>query len=210
MRTKELQGEYYFANFPRRFRFPKATYNRNIVKYVDKFIAQVPPGAIILDACCGDGYLGSRYLTTHQIIGFDCETEAVSFCTREYTQGRYVLASAYDLPFADNSMDAIILSMAIEHFHEPAKAVNELGRILRRGGIIIVTTPNESSWLWILIKHTWFRFFEGACKPYRKDIHPSPLKKGPLKALFPTPDFDVVDLVAMTGGTTLALVARKR
>ncbi|MEI6970052.1 MAG: class I SAM-dependent methyltransferase [bacterium] len=210
MSAKELQGEYYFANFPRRFRFPKTRYNLNIVNYVDKFIGQVPAGATVLDACCGDGYLGSRYLTTHRVLGFDCETEAVSHCSKAYPKGRYFLASAYALPLEDNSVDAIILSMAIEHFREPSRAVADLRRVLRPGGIIIVTTPNESSWLWILIKHTWFRFFEGACKPYKKDIHPSPLNDASLKGLFPATGFELLDLSKMTAATTLALAARKR
>lgn len=210
MSAKELQGEYYFADFPRRFRFPKKTYNLNIVNYIDKFVAQVRPGGVVLDACCGDGYLGSRYLATHRVVGFDCENEAVAFCAREYKQGSYFLASAYSLPLHDNSVDAIILSMAIEHFREPARAVKDLGRVLRPGGIIIVTTPNESSWFWILIKHIWFRFFEGACKPYKKDVHPSPLKMGPLKELFPASTFELVDAIEMTYGTTLALAAKKR
>jgi SAM-dependent methyltransferase len=50
--------------------------------------------------------------------------------------------SIYDLPFADGSFDLVTCNMVMEHLGEPARAVAEIARVLSRGGVVIVNTPN--------------------------------------------------------------------
>jgi ubiquinone/menaquinone biosynthesis C-methylase UbiE len=204
----KTKDAYYFKDFARRLKFPKKTYNLNILRFIDGFISRLPAGSRVLDASCGDGYLSSLYLDRHRVYGLDCEEEAISYCARAYQGGNYFLADVYNIPARDNSFDGIILSMAIEHYLEPAKALAELKRVMKKDGIVVLTTPNEDNLLWKLIKHIWFRFFEGACKPYRKDIHPSPFKKKQLYDLVSS-YLPVKDFRLLTLGTTLALAAKK-
>jgi len=48
-----------------------------------------------------------------------------------------------DLPFADNSFDAIYSMGTIEHFAETERAVAEMARVLKPGGLAIVGVPNR-------------------------------------------------------------------
>ena len=46
-------------------------------------------------------------------------------------------------PFADNSFDQVIMSHVIEHFEDPSQLIEEIKRILKQNGTIIVAVPRE-------------------------------------------------------------------
>lgn len=46
------------------------------------------------------------------------------------------------LPFCDASFDAVLLSEVVEHLHETPAILRECHRLLRRGGYVLITTPN--------------------------------------------------------------------
>ena len=58
-----------------------------------------------------------------------------------------MVASATDLPFATGSVDFVVSSECIEHTRDPRKAVREMLRVLRPGGVLFLTTPNLP-WRW--------------------------------------------------------------
>lgn len=49
------------------------------------------------------------------------------------------------LPLKDNFSDAVICQEGIEHFADQLQAFKEFNRILKRGGTLLVTTPNYSN-----------------------------------------------------------------
>lgn len=51
-----------------------------------------------------------------------------------------IIGSIEDLPIDDNSFDLVVCTQVLEHIREPQQAVNELNRILRPGGVVILTT----------------------------------------------------------------------
>jgi len=46
------------------------------------------------------------------------------------------------LPFKENSVDTIILGGVIEHLENPNSALREMNRILKKGGVLLMETPN--------------------------------------------------------------------
>ncbi|MFA6416203.1 MAG: class I SAM-dependent methyltransferase [Candidatus Paceibacterota bacterium] len=52
-----------------------------------------------------------------------------------------VVASVYDLPFEDNSFDIVLCLVVIEHLKEPSRAIAEMERVLKPGGMILVSVP---------------------------------------------------------------------
>jgi ubiquinone/menaquinone biosynthesis C-methylase UbiE len=103
-------------------------------------------GKRIVDIGCGDGaltYLFSRQKEAH-VIGVDSSIEAINFA-REKTRGakniEFIIASAYNLPFADDSIDYIISSDVIEHLKQPEKMLLEIKRAYGGNGKVIITTP---------------------------------------------------------------------
>jgi len=52
-----------------------------------------------------------------------------------------------DFPFEDNYFDAVFCGHLIEHLYDPDHMLDEVYRILRRGGLFVVTTANLASWI---------------------------------------------------------------
>jgi 2-polyprenyl-6-hydroxyphenyl methylase/3-demethylubiquinone-9 3-methyltransferase len=73
-----------------------------------------------------------------------------------------LVASATDLPFVTGSVDFVVSSECIEHTRDPRRAVREMLRVLRPGGVLFLTTPNLL-WRWSvgLAELLRIRRFEG-------------------------------------------------
>jgi len=50
-----------------------------------------------------------------------------------------IIASAHELPFADNSLDAVVMTTVLQETPHPSETLQEVRRILRAGGILAVT-----------------------------------------------------------------------
>ena len=57
----------------------------------------------------------------------------------------YKRASAEKMPFKGGFFDSVFAGELIEHLHHPEKFVRESGRLLKKGGVLIITTPNRDS-----------------------------------------------------------------
>jgi len=53
-----------------------------------------------------------------------------------------ILCDITNIPVEDKSFDLIMLFEVIEHLPEPVEAVKELTRVLREGGLLVITAPN--------------------------------------------------------------------
>jgi SAM-dependent methyltransferase len=75
-----------------------------------------------------------------------------------------VVASLYELPFADGEFDALVCLSVLEHMTELEGALSELRRVLRTGGIAVLGFPVRNP-----ITDTFFRL--AGYKP--RELHPS-------------------------------------
>jgi SAM-dependent methyltransferase len=87
------------------------------------------------------------------VIGMDISTEIVAQAKRQTRQrgidaGKYLCCDVKHLPLRDNSIDLVISDSTLDHFPSEADivtALKELGRVLRPGGILILTIDNKSN-----------------------------------------------------------------
>jgi 2-polyprenyl-3-methyl-5-hydroxy-6-metoxy-1,4-benzoquinol methylase len=56
---------------------------------------------------------------------------------------RGVIASILELPFPDGAFDLVVSTEVIEHTPEPERAVRELCRVVKPGGMLVLTSPNR-------------------------------------------------------------------
>ena len=54
-------------------------------------------------------------------------------------------ANIYDLPFNDETFDSVIICFVLEHLHNPIQALNELKRVLKKGGRMVVIEGDHGS-----------------------------------------------------------------
>ena len=103
----------------------------------------------ILDAGCGTGGLIRRMAGRHpewMWTGVDLEPIAVDFA-RSRSAAEIVQASLLELPFEDDRFDAVVCSDVLYHLDDDAAAVEELFRVLRPNGLLVINVPAHR-WLW--------------------------------------------------------------
>jgi ubiquinone/menaquinone biosynthesis C-methylase UbiE len=102
------------------------------------------PGLRILDAGCGMG-VGSEFLTHLgcRVTGIDVEEAAAEWEKRRALGITFQHASAETLPFPDAHFDAVWVKDALHHMADPARALDELQRVTRLGGPVVVVEANR-------------------------------------------------------------------
>jgi SAM-dependent methyltransferase len=107
------------------------------------------PAATVLDIGCGDGSAAATAadaLTGHRLIGVDWSQDALRrAATRIPCAVRGELTDG-GLPFASATADAVLFSEVVEHLVDPDAALDELRRVLRPGGHLMLSTPNLAAW----------------------------------------------------------------
>jgi ubiquinone/menaquinone biosynthesis C-methylase UbiE len=124
---------------------------RLIKGYESKLLLEMltpEPGEVILDAGCGTGIFTADVLKTGaRVVGLEL---ALAMLRRALTKfpGRTfkpVIGDIRRLPFADASFDKTISITAIEFIQDARVAVEELFRVTKSGGFIVVATLNSLS-----------------------------------------------------------------
>jgi SAM-dependent methyltransferase len=101
-------------------------------------IDNLPPGARVLDL----GARSGSFCTTRTdvaIVRLDLEIPAAR------QSGAYVSGDAALMPFADAVFDVIISNHSLEHFCELTRTVCEIGRVIKRDGVLYVAVPDATT-----------------------------------------------------------------
>ena len=107
------------------------------------------PSLKILDAGCGEGHLIERLikkLKQHSYTGVDITDIALMKAKKRCPSAIIQKMDLYHLDFPDNSFDIVICTEVLEHLSDYSTAIKELKRVLKHGGSLIITFPNEKLW----------------------------------------------------------------
>lgn len=159
----QLSRRYYFEDFVRvypdglvrnRLGFPKASSQNDINNFKNhtkfyRFAAQFVRNESVVDIGCGSGYSSKlmRDAGASQFHGVDVSTSAIRFAKQRFSEfGTFEVAPITKLAtIADGTFGVTICSEVLEHileYHREKEAVQELKRITRPGGLIVIGTPN--------------------------------------------------------------------
>lgn len=98
----------------------------------------------VLDAGCGVGY-GAQSLArvASRVVGIDVSLEAVDYAASRYSAPNlwFLVADVEHLPFKAEAFDVVCCFEVIEHLGKPEQLLAEAGRVLARGGVCLLTTP---------------------------------------------------------------------
>ena len=109
----------------------------------------LPPRGRVLDVGCGGALVADRIADLDaRYVGVDIPAKALAAAADrpagEALATAFGRATAEQLPFADGTFDVVVLSEVIEHLLRPELAVWEISRVLRPGGVLVMTTNNAS------------------------------------------------------------------
>ncbi len=97
----------------------------------------------LLDAGCGTGWFSKAAVQKGvQVTSMDIGPKLLEQVKKKCKSKR-VVGSVMKMPFKERTFDVVISSEVIEHVTHPNKALKEFYRVLKPGGILILTTPNR-------------------------------------------------------------------
>jgi len=91
----------------------------------------------VLDIGCADQYIKTYIQANHNYIGLDYYQTAVHW----YATQPHVYGDAQALPFANNSMDTVLLLDVLEHLPRPEDCISEIARVLKPSGTFVLQVP---------------------------------------------------------------------
>lgn len=98
----------------------------------------------VLEAGLGEGY-GAAMLTArgNTVVGVDYDAMATRHARLRYPRIRVVRGNVVALPFRPASFDSVVSMQVIEHLWDQPAHIAESARVLRPGGVLVLSTPNR-------------------------------------------------------------------
>ena len=120
----------------------------------------LPDDSTIVDVGCGEGYYTSEIskVNNFEIFGIDISKDALKYAAKSVKNSSFAVASAFSLPFAENSADCVLSVFA-------PSAYEEFYRVLKSDGKLIKAIPLE--------EHLW----ELKCALYKEPYKNKPEKR---------------------------------
>ncbi|WP_290051210.1 class I SAM-dependent methyltransferase, partial [Amycolatopsis solani] len=127
---------------------PTARYHRSRLHAVDRVLAGRPGGAL-LDVGCGPGMMVRHLLDGRPgefaVTGCDRSAAMVDAARqRAGKEAEFSVGNIEEMPFADDAFD-IVLAMGVLEYVDIAPALHEIARVVRPGGLAVVTMLNPRS-----------------------------------------------------------------
>jgi ubiquinone/menaquinone biosynthesis C-methylase UbiE len=102
------------------------------------------PGQLIVDLGCGAGVFTELMRQRgHRVFGLDLCFDLLRAGRARWPETGFVTGDVERLPFADASIDAVMLSGIVHHLPDPTKCAAETARILKPGGRFFAFDPNR-------------------------------------------------------------------
>ena len=140
-------------------------------------------GKVVVDAGCGTGYFSRHWRAQgKKVIALDLSEGMLSRARELDSADEYVPGDIERLPFADNSVDICFSNLAVQWCNALPRALEEMHRVTRNGGLVLFSTLAEGSlnelaaaWMKVDGRRHVNQFLTPdkiaeACAPYRHEV----------------------------------------
>ncbi|HUV42940.1 MAG TPA: methyltransferase domain-containing protein [Patescibacteria group bacterium] len=108
------------------------------IRFIEKTI-KLKPKSKVLDVGCGSGFFTYYLAKRYQVTGLDFSKKMLALNPHK----RLIKASAYQIPFKDNTFDLVFCSNLLHHLDHPLKALKEMNRVAKK--FVIASEPNRNN-----------------------------------------------------------------
>lgn len=108
------------------------------MSFAEKLLHRVGPNSVILDIPCGSGRFTNLFGRTNYVVSVDISEDMLSEARQVVPpefNGEFILASTFDIPLADTSVDMVFCMRLLHHISEPElrkQILCEIKRISRQ------------------------------------------------------------------------------
>lgn len=95
----------------------------------------------VLDIGCG---IGDFLLFRKNTVGVDINSYNVAYCNKIGLEAYPIENGKYNFP--DSTFDGAILDNVLEHLTDPSPTINEVKRIVKKGGHFIIGVPGKKGY----------------------------------------------------------------
>lgn len=100
----------------------------------------------MLDIGCRDGSIGQLLCKRgNEVIGIEISETAVALAREKGLHALRLDVEVEVLPFPEESFDVVVAAELIEHIYDIDRFLEEIRRMLKNGGFLVLTTPNLAS-----------------------------------------------------------------
>ncbi|MFT8313829.1 MAG: methyltransferase domain-containing protein [Clostridium sp.] len=148
-----MNSTQYFNNIAQKWNVIRSEYFEERLKY--KVLSKVNvKDKIVADLGCGTGFI-SIALANEASLVFSIDNsvnmlkELKNSVIKSSLKNVYPLKSSLDnIALFDESLDAVFINMALHHIRDAEKAIDEMSRILKRGGSVVISDVMEHNGEW--------------------------------------------------------------
>lgn len=102
----------------------------------------------LLDVGCGDATITKKFKDTFgcKVIGVDLIEENIVKAKEKGIDVKLVDLNCDKLPFKAGSFDGVFSGEVLEHVVDTERLLDEMKRVLKKDGILLITVPNIANW----------------------------------------------------------------
>jgi 2-polyprenyl-3-methyl-5-hydroxy-6-metoxy-1,4-benzoquinol methylase len=162
-----------------------------------RLIQKYASGTNLLDIGCAQGFfLFSASRAGYTAKGIEMSQDAAEYAIREF--GLDVEAKPFEeLRFAENRFDVVTLWQVLEHVPYPLMILKEVHRILKPGGLLVVSTPNIEGIPAKILRERWWDI---------KRLHINQFTTETLMDILQNSDFKNISSVSYRGFVSLSIL----
>jgi glycosyltransferase involved in cell wall biosynthesis/ubiquinone/menaquinone biosynthesis C-methylase UbiE len=119
---------------------------------------ELQDGERVFDCGCGMGFylMAMGELHALRLVGLDGDVERLAWARREEVPAELLSGNILRLPFPDESFDKVLMSEVLEHIDDDRRALQEIYRVLKPGGVLALSVPHARyPFWWDPINHIW-------------------------------------------------------
>jgi len=124
----------------------------------DTLLKYLQPEMVVLDLGAGAGIIPEMNFKekVNKMYGLDPDERVLSNPFLDSA----VCSTAEEMPFEDEMFDAIICQNVMEHIENPLVMLTQVKRVLKKGGLFFVKTPNRNHYITVAARATPHRFHQ--------------------------------------------------
>ncbi len=127
-------------------------YEQYFFEYFKSHIKRNNSKTFLLDAGCGTGKIAKKLADIgFQVYGVDFSKEIISLAEHYAPRVHFQTSSLYTLPFASHMFDIVICLGLFQTVGDMERGLEEISRVLKPRGILVVRTPNSLSFGYLFL-----------------------------------------------------------